>query len=286
MDMPCPAAEHVEVLLLAGIITIDQSKCVKCGTCAKVCPSCILEMGENGPVCINDLSCMSCGHCVSVCPVGALENSRCPSAEMDPITMPMLDSKTAFQFMRMRRSIRNFTDEMVSDEKMKELLEVARYAPTAANSQGLYYLVINNRETIKKITDCVADWMQEEIDNKSPRRRYFMKILHIYRDRGIDIIGRNAKQLVFVLTRRLNVTAISNSEQALAYIELYAPTLGLGTTIMGFIETCAQMDYKPLRDLLDIPAKQIAVGCLLVGYPKYKYHKLPDRQHLKVEFRD
>ena len=285
MDYTVASGKHVEVLDLAGIITIDHDKCVKCGTCAKVCPSCILEMGADGPVCINDLSCMSCGHCVAVCPVGALENSRCPSSEMDPVTMPMLDHETAMQFMRMRRSIRNFTDEMVSDEKMTELLEIARYAPTAANSQGLYYLVINNAETIRKITDCVADWMQEEIDNKSPRRRYFMKVLHVYRERGIDIIGRNAKQLVFVLTRRLNVTGISNSEQALAYIELYAPTLGLGTTIMGFIETCAQADYEPLRKLLDIPAKQIAVGCFLVGYPRYRYRLLPDRQHLKVEFR-
>ena len=43
----------------------------------------------------------------------------------------------------------------------------------------------------------------------------------------IDIIGRNARQLIFVLARRLNVTGPSNSEQSLAYAELYAPTLGL-----------------------------------------------------------
>jgi nitroreductase/NAD-dependent dihydropyrimidine dehydrogenase PreA subunit len=270
---------------LAGIITIDQEKCTHCGTCAKVCPSCIIEMGENGPECINDLSCMSCGHCVSVCPVGALENSRCPSEEMDPITQPMLDSRTVYEFMRQRRSIRNFTPEYVSEDKMKQLLEITRFAPTAANSQGLYFLVLSDKALIRKITDCVADWMQEEIDNKSPRRRYFMKVLHVYRERGIDIIGRNAKQLVFVLTRRLNVTGVSNSEQALAYAELYAPALGLGTTIMGFIETCARADYAPLRELLQVPPKQVVVGCLLVGYPKYKYHKLVNRQHLKVEFR-
>ena len=55
-------------------------------------------MQENGPVCINDRSCMSCGHCVSVCPTGALDNIRCPRAEMDPIPMPVLDSQTAYNF--------------------------------------------------------------------------------------------------------------------------------------------------------------------------------------------
>jgi len=36
---------------------------------------------------------------------------------------------------------------------------------------------------------------------------------------------------------------------------------------------------------LNVPAKQVVVGTLLVGYPKYKYNRLPNRQHLKVEFR-
>ena len=110
--------------------------------------------------------------------------------------MPVLDSKTAYNFLRMRRSIRNFTPELVSEDKMRQLLDIARYAPTAANSQGLYYIVVSDQELIRKICDCVADWMQEEIDNNSPRRRYFRKVLEVYRGRGIDIIGRNAKQLV------------------------------------------------------------------------------------------
>ena len=60
--------------------------------------------------------------------------------------------------------------------------------------------------------------------------------------------------------RRLNVTGPSNSEQSLAYAELYAPTLGLGTTIMGFIETCLRADYTPLRELLQIPTKQVGLA--------------------------
>ncbi len=270
---------------MSGIITVDQEQCVRCGICAKVCPSCILEMTENGPVCINDMSCMSCGHCVSVCPKGVLQNSRVPYEETEPIPMPVLDEKTAYNFLRMRRSIRNFRDELVSEEKMTQLLQVAQFAPTAANSQGLYYIVVSDRALIRQITDCVADWMQLEVDNEGPRRRYFRKVLETYRDKKIDIIGRDAKQLVFALARRLNVTGISNWEQASAYIELYSPTIGLGTTIMGFIQTCAQSNYQPMRDLLNVPAKQVLVGTLLVGYPKYKYNRLVPRQHLKVEFR-
>lgn len=270
---------------MAGLITIDKAKCIKCGICAKVCPSCIIEMSDDGPVMINEISCMSCGHCVAVCPKGAFDNTRTPLAEQLPLPMEVLDSKTAFNFLRMRRSIRNFKPELVSEEKIRELLEATRYAPTAANSQGMYYLVVSDQALIRKIADVTADWMQEEIDANSPRKRYFVKVLQVYRDRKIDIIARNAQQLIFAFARRLNETGISNCEQAFAYAELYAPTIGLGTTIMGFIQTCAQANYQPLRELLNVPVKQNIVGTLLVGYPLYKYHRMPERQHLKVEFR-
>jgi len=83
---------------MCNLIKVDKDKCVKCGICAKVCPSCIIEMGPEGPYAISELSCMSCGHCVSVCPHGALINSRCPYEETDPIPMATLDSKTAMNF--------------------------------------------------------------------------------------------------------------------------------------------------------------------------------------------
>ena len=104
--------------------------------------------------------------------------------------MEVLDAKTAYNFLRMRRSIRIYTGAG-SAKKDEMLLISPGMVPTAANSQGLYYIVVSDRELIKKITDCVADWMQEEIDNNSPRRRYFRKVLEVYRS-GRDIIGRNA----------------------------------------------------------------------------------------------
>ena len=91
--------------------------------------------------------------------------------------MEVLDAKTAYNFLRMRRSIRNFTPELVSEEKMKLLLDIARYAPTAANSQDCTILV-SDRELIKKRSPTV--WLtgcRKKIDNNSPRRRYFRKVL-------------------------------------------------------------------------------------------------------------
>lgn len=64
--------------------------------------------------------------------------------------------------MRSRRSIRNFKPQLVEEEKIRKLLDIARYAPTAANSQGMYYIVVSDEKLIRQIADATADWMELE----------------------------------------------------------------------------------------------------------------------------
>ena len=80
------------------LLTVNQDKCLRCGICVECCPSCILSMGENGPECNFDRGCMSCGQCVAICPVGALDNKYTPLEKQRPVTMPVLDSATAYEF--------------------------------------------------------------------------------------------------------------------------------------------------------------------------------------------
>lgn len=267
------------------LITVDKEKCLRCGICVEACPACILNLGADGPECHFDRGCMSCGHCVAICPVGALDNKYTPREEQRPVTKPMLSQEEAYEFLRMRRSVRCFKPMPPTEEDLLKLLEIARYAPTAGNTQGMYYVVVRDKEKIKAITEAVAVWMEDEVARKTENKRYFTTVLRAYRERGQDIIARNTPCLVFACARRLNISGVSNAEQSWAYAELYAPAIGLGTTIAGFIQACGIADYKPLIDILEIPAKQKIVGALMVGYPKYKFKRMPERQHLKVEFR-
>ena len=268
------------------LITVDQGKCLKCGLCVADCPACILTMGKNGPECNVDRGCMSCGHCVAICPVGAMNNKYTPLEEQIPVPKQLLAKKDVYNLLRARRSVRLFQNRVPSHEDVLELLDICRYAPTASNSQGMYYTIISNPEKIKRITDVVADWMQDEIDKGTERKRYLRPVLQTYRERGIDIIARHAPMLVFASVRRLNITGASNADQCWAYAELYAPLLGLGTTIAGFVQTCGLTGYKPLLDEVGIPPKHKIVGTLMVGYPRVKYQRMPERQHLKYEFKD
>jgi nitroreductase len=52
-----------------------------------------------------------------------------------------------------RRSVRKFTDEIVTDEEIAELLDAARWAPSWANLQAWEFIVVKDREMIQKVTD-------------------------------------------------------------------------------------------------------------------------------------
>lgn len=268
------------------LITVNKDKCLRCGICVETCPSVILNMGEDGPECVVERGCMSCGQCVAVCPVGALDNKYAPLETMRPVTKPMPTAEEAYEYLRMRRSVRAYKPQAPTDEDLTKLLDICRYAPTATNSQMMYYVVMRKPEQIKAVTDLVIDWMEEESANNHPNKRYFATVVRAYKERNVDLIARKAPCLVFMITKRLNTAGVSSAGQCQAYAQLYAPTMGLGTCVAGFVETCGIAGYKPLTDLVGVPPKMKIVGAMMVGYPKYKFHRMPERQHLKVDFRD
>lgn len=268
------------------LLTVNKEKCLRCGLCVQACPACILNLGAEGPECHFDRGCMGCGHCVAVCPVGALDNKYTPLEKMQPLSQSqMLTSEAAYHFLRSRRSVRCFKPQPPDDETLLRLLDICRYAPTASNSQGMYYIVIRDPEEIRGITETVVEWMEQEVAAGTPNKRYFSVVLRAYRERGQDIIARHAPCLIFALAKRLNISGESNAEQCFAYAMLYAPTLGLGTTYAGFLSACALSGYEPLIQRLRIPPKHKVVGALMAGYPKIRFRRMPERQHLKAELR-
>ena len=52
-----------------------------------------------------------------------------------------------------RRSIRKYADMLVEDEKLQNILEVARLAPSADNNQGWKFVVVKDKETRKKLVE-------------------------------------------------------------------------------------------------------------------------------------
>lgn len=262
-----------------NLIKVDDSVCVKCGACTKVCPTTTLYMKEDGPK-NNNNSCIACGQCVAVCPYGALDNIKAPlSDQVDIKDFKNLDSKTAEYFLRSRRSIRCYKNTSVPYEDLLKLVNIARFAPTASNSQGVSYIIVKDKKILEKSTEIIVKWMEDNIE----LHWSFSRHINNYRKNGIDSILRDAPHLILATASKDFKNGRENSISTLSYVELFAPTLGLGSCWAGLFEFCAFLNYRPLLDLFNIPKDKVITGALMVGYPKYTYKRLVDRNKLDVK---
>lgn len=268
-----------------SLIQADTEKCIGCGACANVCPRGIIRMDKKLPMITEPKACIICGHCVAVCPTAALDHSRALLSGQIPITKAAtFDAQTAYQFLRSRRSVRNYKNKPIPKNELIRLMDIARFAPTAGNSQGLSYIVIQDAEILQKITALTVDWMEEILSQGAAWAKAYAGTVSAYRDYHVDVILRDAPCLVLAMAPRNFVRGRENSRYSLAYAELYAPTLGLGTCWAGFFEGCAFAEYQPLIDLLKLPDNNVVTGAIMVGYPVYQYSRLVDRNPLPITF--
>ena len=266
-----------------NLINVNQSKCIKCGICSKVCPTGALSIEEAGPSVTNANNCIACGQCVAVCPYGALDNIKSPiTYQTDIENFPVINSTTAEHFLRSRRSIRCYKDASVPREKLVELINIARYAPTASNSQGISYIIVENKKILEKAIEIVYEWMEKQL--KNPSHWSFSRHVQTYKATGIDTVLRNAPHLILATAPKDFKNGRENTISQLTYAELYATTIGLGSCWAGLFEMCAFSNYHPLLQLFNIPENTTITGAVMVGYPKYKYKKLVDRNPLKFTF--
>ena len=65
-----------------------------------------------------------------------------------------------FEVIKNRRSIRKYQETAVKKEKIMKVLEAARLAQSAANRQPYGFVVVSNKETIKKISSVAyQEWV-------------------------------------------------------------------------------------------------------------------------------
>ncbi len=264
-----------------SLITVDQESCIKCGLCVEECPTRVLKLESDGPVEMNANACIACGHCVAVCPKEAIDNEKSPLAlQSKALELPKLDPEQAKNFMRSRRSIRSYKTNPVEREKLLQLVEVANLAPTASNTQGISYLIIDDKKTIEAIVEECVIW----IENHPVFGKLLGGLTKGYREYNADGILRDAPSLILSLADKDFRNARENSIFQLTYLELFAPSLGLGSCWAGILELCARSEDSPIHKLLNIPDKKIITGCVMVGYPKHTFKRFTERQPLSVSF--
>jgi nitroreductase/ferredoxin len=284
-DLPNSAME----VFMASVL-IDQDKCNRDGICVAECPAQVLEMKteDDFPAETVDFgdTCLKCGHCVAVCPTSAfslkwLSSDACPGIRRELDISP----EQAEQFLRSRRSIRVFKEEPIERNKLAKLIQIACYAPSAKNYQPWHWIVIENPKLVARLDTMIVEWMQSVI-NADPAVAEILKLPRTVAlwERGQYKTLRNAPHLFIVHVERSWAFGVEDTALALSYVELFARTLGLGATWSGYFYK-AYHNYAPLAEAVPIPENHKVVGAMMIGKPKFKYQRLPERNEPRVEWR-
>lgn len=269
-----------------SLITIETEKCIKCNQCLQSCPVSIISMdADKYPVISEEKekSCIYCGHCESVCPENALIH-KYTSESKEPLSNEMaeIDPLVLGKYFRGRRSIRNYQNKAVDRDILLEIMDVVRYAPTGTNRQFNQWIIVHDKEMVKKLADGTIQWMKKLTDtNPAMSMGYnFPGIISSY-ERGRDRICRDAPHLIIAYTFSAYTIGAKDATIAASHLELLLPSYGLGACWAGFLYMALQAD-PDLKKLIGLNEKHSIHAALMIGYPKFRYHKVPVRNKSQI----
>jgi nitroreductase/NAD-dependent dihydropyrimidine dehydrogenase PreA subunit len=273
-----------------SLFVVDSEKCNRDGICVETCPARIIELKDSNdvPVPASDADdiCINCGHCVSVCPTGALSLSSMPTEACPPIRKELsIDLEQVEQFMRSRRSIRTFTDQVVDRDVLVKLITLASYAPSGHNTQPVEWQVVYDTNEVRRLAGLVVDWMRHVIKEQPD----LAASMHLERavtawESGEERICRGAPHVIVAHAPKDLRPAMGACTIALTYLELGAPAFGLGACWAGYFNAASNL-WPAMTEALDLPAGHASFGAMMVGYPKYKYQRLPLRNDAKISWK-
>lgn len=254
------------------LITIDAKKCGKDGICIEECPFYLLKADSDGiPEMIPGAEsvCLKCGHCLAVCPNGAVTFEGISPESCEPVPKEKsISEETISQLIKTRRSIRVYRNRPVSREVIERLMNTVQYAPTAKNLQPVQWILVDDKEKIHHMAGLTIEWL---------RKLNMVPDIIAAWENGHDIILRGAPMLAIAHAAKKSINPAADCAIACTTLELIANSMGLGGCWAGYFMRGAN-NFEPLKQYLKVPEGHNVYAALMLGYPKFRYHRIPPRQ--------
>jgi nitroreductase len=153
-----------------------------------------------------------------------------------------------FEVMKWRRSVRKFAPRKIEREKILQILETARIAPSSSNRQAWHFVVIDDKSIVEQIPKQVI--MGD---------KFIVKWL---KDAPMIIAGCYTKAMTHHIAQLFDhENHLVDISIAMTHICLAATALGIGSCFIGWFH------HKKLKKLLGIPNRYNIAVLLALGYP-------------------
>ena len=159
----------------------------------------------------------------------------------------------ALECIKTRRSVRKFTEQPVTEEEVRKVVEAAAYAPSWKNTQVSRYIVVTDKDKKAKLADdCMMDFA---FNQKTAHGAPAMVVLTMVKARsGYERDGS------FSTALGTHWESFDTGVAAQTFC-LAAHALGLGTVIMGVF------DGEKVAQVVDIPEGQQVAALIALGHP-------------------
>lgn len=161
----------------------------------------------------------------------------------------------AVECIKTRRSVRKFTDEMVSVDTVREIVELASYAPSWKNTQVIRYTLVEDPEIIAKIA--AEGVMDFPLNQKTVSRA--KQLMIVTKKDGICGYEKSGE----FSTSKGSEWEMFDAGIATQTFCLAAHDKGVGTVILGIF------DDAKVGEIVGIPDGQTVAAVVAMGYPAF-----------------
>lgn len=273
------------------MMKVDAEKCIGCGQCVKDCFPKDIEIVD-GKAKIKNETCFKCGHCIAVCPKNAVSTDDYNMEEVKNYNEEefSVDADNLLNFIKFRRTIRQFKNKEVEEEKTAKIIEAGRFTQTGSNMQDVSYIVVREGlEELKALTfESLKKVGEDMLANLTPEtmvyKRYAEMWINMYEEyqknpNENDRLFFNAPEAIIVIANSQVNGALASSN-----MELMTNALGLGTFFSGFFVRAAQGNKK-IMDFLGLDQGKQIVTCMVIGYPSVKYFRTAPRKDADISWK-
>ncbi|MGL4450234.1 MAG: nitroreductase family protein [Sarcina sp.] len=270
------------------MVIVDVNKCIGCTKCVHDCIVNDIEM-INGKAHVKNETCIKCGHCIATCPKEAVFTNEYDMSEVKPYDKETFDitPDNLLNFIKFRRSVRNFKEKDVENEKLLKIIEAGRFTQTGTNAQDVKFIVVKEKiqELRKLVLEALNNVAKVILSNEE------MKAYHRYAHRFIDMYNKfledpNGEDRLFFKAPALIITTAKyqvNAALASSNMELMTNALGLGTFFSGFLAKAAESDPR-INEFLGLEKDETLVTCMVIGYPNIKYFRTVPRKEADISW--
>lgn len=163
------------------------------------------------------------------------------------------------ELIKQRRSMRKFTGEELTQDQVVTLMKAALMAPTSKRSNSWQFVVVDDKETLSKLSRC--------------------------KEQASQFIADAALAVVVMADPMASDVWIEDASIASIYLQLQAEDLGLGSCWVQIRERFAapglpSNDY--VHEVLDIPLQLQVLSIIAIGH-KGMERKPFNEEHLQWE---